>query len=526
MLIKTTKFCTLLLGIGAISFLQAQALPLNLYQNSTVETNDASIGAKLEGPNVIISNGKILSGGASDQILSFINGTHYGLGMDKGVAFLTGTPEKLLKYNSEYGVGESPLGSSPDEQLTTMVESEAHTDTAAYEFDVYIADPARKQINVAYQFGSEEYPEFIGSQFNDAFAFFIKGPGIVGDLDLNGNRTEWKNMARLHNPETNTDVVTSINTVNPGIYGWTDITKPIDGNQKNYYINNGHYEATQPGPMGTHYIPDTSINYEKAGRGKGIGLEFGGMTKRINYSLKGMQPGQTYTLKIVIADALDGSMDSGVFVRDISATVDLKAIDDTYEMQAGTTTATSIITNDIANDNDPVNLDWLSPLTANNIVKVEADGTRTNSTGFTISSDGKVIADSSVTPGTYEFEYSLCDKTVGDFCSTAKVTVVVKAGIPTPQHCVKPSQFTGTATVTKVGISTIGQPNAGWPENIPNGHIAMESKEKGFAITQVANVSAIATPVEGMLVYDRTDQCVKLYDGTAWKCLEKLTTCD
>lgn len=52
----------------------------------------------------------------------------------------------------------------------------------------------------------------------------------------------------------------------------------------------------------------------------------------------------------------------------------------------------------------------------------------------------------------------------------------------------------------------------------------MESKEKEFAITQVANVSAIANPVEGMLVYDRTENCVKLYNGTIWKCLEK--NCD
>ena len=31
----------------------------------------------------------------------------------------------------------------------------------------------------------------------------------------------------------------------------------------------------------------------------------------------------------------------------------------------------------------------------------------------------------------------------------------------------------------------------------------------------------IKTPVEGMLIYDQTDLCIKLYNGTTWHCIER-----
>jgi hypothetical protein len=76
---------------------------------------------------------------------------------------------------------------------------------------------------------------------------------------------------------------------------------------------------------------------------------------------------------------------------------------------------------------------------------------------------------------------------------------------------------------TKTGISNLegfGTTGTGWPQNVPNGFIAIESKNKGFVITRVANTAAILNPVVGMLIYDNSANCVKLYTGT-WKCLEK-----
>lgn len=93
--------------------------------------------------------------------------------------------------------------------------------------------------------------------------------------------------------------------------------------------------------------------------------------------------------------------------------------------------------------------------------------------------------------------------------------------------CTKPGIAGTPDRYTRFGI-TVQQKNNSWPENIPNGFLAMESKNKGFVITRVQHVSqtpqpadAIADPKEGMLLYDNQDKCVKLYNGTEWKCIQK-----
>ncbi|WP_288376397.1 hypothetical protein [uncultured Chryseobacterium sp.] len=93
--------------------------------------------------------------------------------------------------------------------------------------------------------------------------------------------------------------------------------------------------------------------------------------------------------------------------------------------------------------------------------------------------------------------------------------------------CTKPGLSGTPAGFTRFGI-TVQQKNDSWPGNIPNGFLAMESKSKGFVITRVQHVSqtpqsgdAIAEPKEGMLLYDIQDKCVKLYNGTEWKCIQR-----
>ncbi|CAI8771656.1 hypothetical protein [Chryseobacterium sp. IT-36CA2] len=71
--------------------------------------------------------------------------------------------------------------------------------------------------------------------------------------------------------------------------------------------------------------------------------------------------------------------------------------------------------------------------------------------------------------------------------------------------------------ITKIGITTQSKQN-GWPEGIPNGAVALESKTKGFVITRTQS-SAIVNPVEGMLIYDTVSKCMKLYNGTSWNCV-------
>lgn len=97
--------------------------------------------------------------------------------------------------------------------------------------------------------------------------------------------------------------------------------------------------------------------------------------------------------------------------------------------------------------------------------------------------------------------------------------------------CVQLPSITTGGQPSMTGVSSIqttGVPGA-WLNNIPNAYLAIESTNSGFVITRVSHVSqtpdpindAIANPVEGMLVYDIQDQCVKLFNGTIWKCLAR-----
>ncbi|MBB6369121.1 beta strand repeat-containing protein [Chryseobacterium shigense] len=84
-------------------------------------------------------------------------------------------------------------------------------------------------------------------------------------------------------------------------------------------------------------------------------------------------------------------------------------------------------------------------------------------------------------------------------------------------YCTKDPNTSPADTFTKIGI-TIQTKQSGWPENLPNGAVALESKTKGFVITRTQS-SLIVNPVEGMLIYDTTDKCMKLYNGTSWNCV-------
>ncbi|CAA7194925.1 lectin-like domain-containing protein [Chryseobacterium potabilaquae] len=115
--------------------------------------------------------------------------------------------------------------------------------------------------------------------------------------------------------------------------------------------------------------------------------------------------------------------------------------------------------------------------------------------------------------------------------------------------CYKPGATTGGITLdTKLGITSLGRAGAdqsdNWPMVRKGGWIALEAKAKGFVLNRVKfNTSnqpvaddgttlIITTPVEGMMIYDTTNQCLKMYTSTdggttfAWHCMETQTCPD
>lgn len=101
--------------------------------------------------------------------------------------------------------------------------------------------------------------------------------------------------------------------------------------------------------------------------------------------------------------------------------------------------------------------------------------------------------------------------------------------------CVKPGA-TGTPLTSSTGILTKGETSVtNWPESVPNGYLVLDGAFKGMVITHMttAQIDAL-TPVEGMLVFDTDEGCVKLYRGAGanapvvhpsrqgWVCIERV----
>lgn len=90
--------------------------------------------------------------------------------------------------------------------------------------------------------------------------------------------------------------------------------------------------------------------------------------------------------------------------------------------------------------------------------------------------------------------------------------------------CYKSSFTPNNGEATKVGITLLKRAGANtadkWPMLRKSGHIALESNTKGFVITRIATSSLgnITVPQEGMMVYDTTAKCLKIYSDGAWKC--------
>lgn len=91
--------------------------------------------------------------------------------------------------------------------------------------------------------------------------------------------------------------------------------------------------------------------------------------------------------------------------------------------------------------------------------------------------------------------------------------------------CFNDPVITGAGSDTQVGISLIKgrenlQSSDNWPQSRKSGFIALESNKQGMVVTRIAkaDLGNIVSPQEGMMVYDTTDKCLKIYSDDEWKC--------
>ena len=259
-------------AIGQFSYGQLQI-------NTATETPNALALNVFQGPGVILSNvmynGSVANANAiTDQVGQFTNGNTTNLGLDNGVIMSTGKATVAIGPNN---VGSSSLVTStptPGDPDLAMLSTNAIYNKSALEFDFV---PQGTQLSFDFVFASEEYPEFANSQWNDVMGFFISGPGLSGPYSNNST-----NIALIL-PST---TPISINNLNNG----TQNAGPCE--YCLFYVNNG---------TGTTPNVNNTIQYD-------------GFTTVMSAKAQ-LIPGETYHLKIAIANAGDNSYDSALFLK-------------------------------------------------------------------------------------------------------------------------------------------------------------------------------------------------------------------
>jgi hypothetical protein len=279
----TTKFLIL---TGTLFFLLGKSTDAQI--TFTQSTASDIIQNVFAGGGVDVFN--ITSGGNPTQIGRFTGGNQVNLGFPNGMVMTTGDLVTQSEPNG-FGFIAAPAAAgtsstsaantlSNDPDLNTIISSFGAPATtnniSLIEFDFI---PSGNAISFNYVFASEEYNGFVCSQFFDVFGFFISGPGINGPYTGNS-----ANIAIV--PNTNPPLPASINTINSGVSDGQNFCPPGGLNNQAYFVDNSGSQNFSPYGF-TSPLQATSI----------------------------VQPGETYHVKMILANGSDTSYDSWLFVQ-------------------------------------------------------------------------------------------------------------------------------------------------------------------------------------------------------------------
>lgn len=197
------------------------------------------------GSGVTISNVSYTGSGDSSGIFTGDAGI---IGFEDGIVLSSGKASDIVGPNSSGGKSTS-FGNPGDADLDSLIPGTTR-DATVLEFDFV---PDNDTLVFQYVFASEEYLEYVNSNYNDVFGFFLDGVNIA---------------------TISTGEVVSINTIN--------------------HIKNSDL-----------FRDNTSAT---------IDTEMDGLTTVLTISVS-VTPGSTHHIKLAIADAGDSSLDSNVFIK-------------------------------------------------------------------------------------------------------------------------------------------------------------------------------------------------------------------
>ncbi len=248
-----------------IPTLETQTCVLSVTPANSVTNSLASILQTLVDSGITVSNISTTLPANSDIYGSFTCGTA-AIGIESGLIVTTGSINNALGPN--IAGNASRINGLPGNALLNTLASPGF-DASVISFDI---SSVSNSISFRFVFSSEEYNEYVGTQFNDVFGFFVSGPGIPTPI----------NIAKI--PGTLTPV--AINNVNLGA-------------NPTYYLDNSSAGVANP------------VRFAQ--------LEHDGLTVVLIATIN-VTPGENYTLRLGVQDVGDSDLDSGFFIEEGSIT--------------------------------------------------------------------------------------------------------------------------------------------------------------------------------------------------------------
>ncbi|MBK7407847.1 MAG: choice-of-anchor L domain-containing protein [Saprospirales bacterium] len=263
--------CTILFFLGLFGTYQLEAQPLEVIDGATNPYTPENLISNVflgEGVEVI----DVQFFGVNTAVGYFKNGLDE-IGIDRGIVMssgrVTNSGTTLGIVNPGSSFASSNNGSTVTDPDLAAIGTGSINNGCKY---LITFIPTSDTLRFKFVFGSEEYPEYACTSFNDVFGFFITGPGINGPFQNNG-----ENIAL------------------------------IPGTSQNVSINNLH-------PQNGGNCPPVNAQYYNNNNGMSTLPVYDGFTDVFTAEAV-VIPCQEYTIKLVLADVGDAIFDTGVFLE-------------------------------------------------------------------------------------------------------------------------------------------------------------------------------------------------------------------
>ena len=301
-----------------ISIFQSNA-QIVVTNNPPFDNEESIVTDVLLGSGIVASN---FSSVGFAQGIGYFDGFNSHIGFDEGVILSTGGIEFVtLGFDGGSGVSGDP---DLELALNAINLTWGVNNVTVLEFD-FVAESESMAFN--YVFGSSEYSNYTCTQYNDIFGFFLSGPGITGPYSNNA-----VNLAYIPDPEgavdyadwlaINTGIYTTtpvaVNTVNAGspVYLNNPTCNNIDSLFESYnifWIDNDYELDAGPYDVATNLFGWMGPNAPPSPESTVAGLT--GFTTPLTAEYNNLICGETYHIKLAIADASDTALNSAVFLE-------------------------------------------------------------------------------------------------------------------------------------------------------------------------------------------------------------------